>query len=41
VTKPEIMELAKCNTIFSSKYPILKEKKYNNKTNVTIVISFI
>jgi len=26
VTKPEIIELAKCNTIFSSKYPILKEK---------------
>jgi len=29
VTKPEIIELAKCNTIFSSKYPLIKRKKYN------------
>jgi len=25
VTKPEIIELAKCNTIFSSKYPIKRK----------------
>lgn len=31
VTKPEIIELAKCNTIFSSKYPMIEKKEKYNK----------